>query len=212
MVSHFDTDHCGGLLYLLEKIKVKNVIIGKQFENSENLEKFKEIIKDKKINVRVVEAGDKINIEKDTYFDVFWPDTKNEIQENSINNNALVCKLNYKDFSLLFTGDIEEEAEKVLVSKYKGKNDLKSKVLKVAHHGSNSSSIQEFLELVKPKIALIGVGENNKYGHPGEEVIERLKNIGSKIYRTDEMGEIEVTINNAKDIKINITKNSYIKK
>ena len=71
---------------------------------------------------------------------------------------------------------------------------LNSKVLKVAHHGSKTSTCQSFIEAVKPKIALIGIGENNKFGHPNDIVIERLEKIGSKIYRTDQMGEIMLSI------------------
>lgn len=177
MLSHFDQDHVGGILSVLEELKVKNVIIGKQFEDSENLQEFLEIVNEKNIKVNVVEAGSRIHIEKNLYFDVLWPSSNQEISENSINNNALVCKLNYKNFTMLFTGDIEEEAEKVLVSKYGGTDILKSAVLKVAHHGSKSSSIEEFLNLVQPRIALIGVGENNLYGHPNSNVLARLTNL-----------------------------------
>lgn len=167
----------GGILYLLQEIKVKNVIIGKQFEDCENLQEFLKIVNLKNISVRMVEAGTRISIERNLYFDVLWPDSGQAISENSINNNALVCKLYYKNFTMLFTGDIEEEAEKILVSQYAGTNILKSTVLKVAHHGSNSSSIEEFLDFVQPKITVIGVGENNLYGHPSNEVIERLENL-----------------------------------
>lgn len=78
---------------------------------------------------------------------------------------------------MLFTGDIEEVAEKQIILNYKNSKILNSTVLKVAHHGSKTSSIKEFLELVKPKIALIGVGENNKFGHPNEDVINRLEEL-----------------------------------
>ena len=125
----------------------------------------------------MVEAQNKINIENNLYFDILWPNSKQVVQKNSINNNALVCKLNYKGFSMLFTGDIEEETEELLISKYKNNSILSSTVLKVGHHGSKSSSTQEFLELIKPKISLIGVGKNNNFGHPNEEVIKRLKNL-----------------------------------
>lgn len=165
----------------MENIKVKNVIIGKQFEYSENLQKVLKIMKEKKINLKVVEAGNRINIEKNLYFDVFWPDSSNMISENAINNNALVCKLYYKNFSILFTGDIEEEAEKLIFKSYENNQDkLKTTVLKVAHHGSNTSSIEKILEAVSPQSALIGVGKNNKYGHPNDEVIERLEDLRSK--------------------------------
>lgn len=164
----------------MQEIKVENVIISKQPENSNNLKEFLEIVEEKNINVIVANMGDKILIEENLYFYVLWPDSSNFISENSLNNNSMVCKLVYKDFSMLFTGDIEEIAEKELVSKYAGTDVLKSTVLKVAHHGSKSSSYIDFLQCVLSDIAVIGVGENNLYGHPSEEVIERLNSLRSE--------------------------------
>ena len=112
-----------------------------------------------------------------------------------INNNALVCKLNYKNFSMLFTGDIEEEAENVLIYKYEANDILKSTLLKVPHHGSKSSSTEDFIKAVMPEIALIGVGKDNSFGHPSDGTIERLNKIKCKILRTDKMGEIELFVN-----------------
>lgn len=156
--SHFDSDHCQGLIYVMEKLKVKNIIIGKQYEKSDNYEEFKKIAENKKIKVKVVKAGDKIEIEKDLDIFVLWPNDKELIEENPLNNNSLVCKLIYKNFSMLFTGDIEEIAEKEILRKYNNNLSLlKSTVLKVAHHGSKTSSCIDFLNAVKPKIALIGV-------------------------------------------------------
>lgn len=166
-----------GLLTVMEELKVKNVIIGKQFQVSENYQKLLKIIKEKKVRLHVVEAGQRINIENKVYFDILWPDSRNKITDNILNNNSIVCKLNYCNFSMLFTGDIEEMAEKAILHKYKDINILKSTVMKVAHHGSKSSSIQEFLDEVRPKIALIGVGANNTFGHPNSEVLERLERL-----------------------------------
>jgi len=157
----------------MEKLKVENVIIGKQFEDSENYHKFKKIVNEKKIKVYVVEVGHRVNIEKNIYFDVLWPDSRNIINENILNNNSLVCKLSYRSFSMIFTGDIEEIAEKKIVQKVDDRL-LSADILKVAHHGSKTSSTQEFIQEVKPKITLIGVGENNKFGHPNSNVIEIL--------------------------------------
>lgn len=178
----------GGILYVLEKLKVDNILIGKQFVESANYIEFLKITKNK--NIKTLVAGEKIKLTNTVQIDVLWPDKNSKITENSINNNALVFKLDTNEKTILFTGDIEEETEKVLVQKYKNTNTLKSDILKVAHHGSKSSSIQEFLDLVKPKIALIGVGEDNKYGHPDNNTIRKLENINCKIYRTDKMGEI----------------------
>ena len=178
IISHFDFDHIGGLLYVMNKMKVKNVIISKQPEESVNYKNFIKIIKDKKINLIIVNAGDRLKISNDVYFDIFWPNSDEFISENALNNNSIVCKLNYKTFSMLFTGDIEEIAEKRILEKYKNNLDLlKADILKIAHHGSKSSTTQEFLNAVKPQKALIGVGKNNKFGHPSNIVIERLENL-----------------------------------
>lgn len=81
---------------------------------------------------------------------------------------------------MLFTGDVEKVAEKQIISNYKNSRILDSTVLKVGHHGSKTSSIQEFIDAVKPKIALIGVGKNNTFGHPNKDVIDRLQNLRCK--------------------------------
>jgi len=177
IISHFDTDHVGGILTVMEKLKVNTVVISKQGEYSDNYQKFKKIVKEKNIKVLVAEKGDTIKIEKDLFFDILWPDNTKIISENVLNNNSIVCKLHYKNLSILFTGDIEEIAEEQILQEYKDNLDiLKSTVLKVAHHGSKTSSIQRFIEAVKPNIALIGVGAKNTFGHPNDEVIERLEN------------------------------------
>ncbi len=187
----------------MQEIKVNNIIIGKQYKSSENYEEFIKIVKEKKINVKIVEGGEKVSIEDNLYFDIIWPFSDNMISDNSINNNSLVCKLNYKNYSMLFTGDIEAIAEKAILKKYsKNLNILKSDILKVAHHGSKTSSITEFIEKIKPKYAIIGVGEDNKFGHPSDSTIQNLEKANIRIYRTDKMGEIEIKTN-GKEIKIN---------
>ena len=188
----------------MRELKVKNVIVGKQVEKSENLQAFIDIVNKKKIKVNVLgKTPINIQIEKDIYLDFLWPDSSNLIEENGLNNNSICFKLLYNDFLILFTGDIEEIAEMKLIEKYKEKiSILNSTVLKTAHHGSKTSSTQEFLEAVKPKIALIGVKENNKFGHPNEEVLERLKKSGALILRTDKMGEIKITVDVNGRIKI----------
>ena len=182
IVSHFDSDHVGGLLTVMEELKVGTVIISKQGEDSENYKKFKQIIKTKKIKLIVVGATSSrpqiLKIEKNLYFDILWPNDSKLITENVLNNNSIVCKLHYTNFSMLFTGDIEEIAEKQILEEYKNNiSILNSTILKVAHHGSKTSSIKEFIEAVKPQLALIGVGENNKFGHPNDEIIKRLQSL-----------------------------------
>ena len=201
VISHFDTDHCGGILYLMEHLKVKNIIISKQGKESSNYNKFKNIVLDKGISVIFVKKGDKIKIDNETYMDVLFP-SNNLISDNILNNNSIVTKICYNNFSILFTGDVEEIAENEICRKYNTTNKLKANILKVAHHGSKTSSTAEFIKMVKPQIALIGVGEKNKFGHPNDGVIQRLKNMNTKIYRTDKMGEIVIQINNIGEVKI----------
>ena len=191
----------GGIIHILENIKVKNIIISKQKQNNEYLEKVLDIAKNKNINLVIVEAGDKIKLDSSSYFDILWPST-NLVEENSTNNNSIVANLVFNDFKILFTGDIEQIAEEAIIKKYKGTNKLKSSILKVGHHGSKTSTTEEFLNLVNPQIVLIGVGKDNKFNHPNVEIIERLQKNGRKIYRTDQNGEVKIIVDRKMGIKI----------
>ena len=130
-ISHFDQDHVGGLFTVMRELKVKTVIISKQGEVSENYEEFKKIVNEKKIKVIVVKSGDEIQVEKYLKIKILWP-KEEQIGENILNNNSIVAKLYYKNFSMLFTGDIEAIAEKQILEEYKGRLQvLDSTVLKV---------------------------------------------------------------------------------
>lgn len=173
-------------------MNVKNIIIGIQKEENDNINKLINIINDKNINVITVNQGDRIDIENNLYIDVLWPNKENLIDENSINNNSIVCKIVYNDFSILFTGDIEKIAEKEILKN--SEIDLNAIILKAAHHGSNTSTTQEFLGKVNPQVILIEVGKNNKFGHPSPEILKRFEEFGAKVYRTDLDGEIIIKV------------------
>ena len=200
IISHFDSDHCGEIKDVLENLKVKKLIISKQIKKSEECNEIIEIAKIRKIQIIFVEAGMELKIERNLSFFILWPENNKQITENPLNNNSIVTKLIYNKFQMLFTGDIEQIAEERLVSKYD--QELKANILKVAHHGSKTSSTEEFINKVQPKIALIGVGKNNNYGHPNNEVIKRLTTYGAKIYRTDENGEVSIMVNSEGNIRI----------
>ena len=188
MLSHFDADHCQGAIFLLKNMKVKNLIISIQPENSEFYEEITNICRQKNTNIMYVKKGNKFKI-ANLAIKILHPNN-NFIAENTLNNNALVCKINYYNFKMLFTGDIEKIAESQLLDE-----ELSADILKVGHHGSKTSTTQEFLNKVNPQIALIGVGENNKFGHPNDDVIKWLQDKGIKIFRTDLNGEINININ-----------------
>lgn len=178
IISHFDQDHVGGILSVLKELKVEKIIIGKQGEASEQYNEFCNIIKEKGIPIFMVKRGDVINVEKNVKIKILFPEN-DLILDNILNNNSLVAKLEYKDFKMLFTGDIEDVAEQHLMKIYKN-DELKANILKVAHHGSKTSTSEEFLKVVLPQIALIGVGENNKFGHPSSEVLNRFEELRCK--------------------------------
>ena len=191
LISHFDTDHCGGILTIMEKVKVKNIIISEQAEHSENYERFKKLMIHKKIRLIEVKKGDKIKIGRYSEFKILFP-TSRLLSENPLNNNSIVTQFNYNNFKMLFTGDIEKLAEQQILKTEKA--EIRADILKVAHHGSKTSSIPEFIKAVRPRIALIGVGKNNTFGHPNQQTIKNLENIKCRIYRTDLQGEIIIKI------------------
>ena len=194
-ISHFDTDHYGGLLYLMENIRIKTLIFLEQTKESQEYQEVIEIVNQNKIKVQTLKAGDRIELEDDIIIEVLYP--TNEKFEDQ-NNNSMVLKLNYGKFKMLFTGDIEQKAEKMLLEQ---KIDVSATILKIAHHGSKSSTREEFLKKVNPRIALIGVGKNN-FGHPSEEILNRLKKYKIMTYRTDKNGEICIIVNKRGKIEI----------
>ena len=167
-LSHGHSDHTNALTVVIDRYKVEN-IYSSYYDNTSELAELK-----KKYNIKLLKEGNNIKY-KDLNINILGPlkSYKNE------NDNSLVMMVNYDDFRVLFTGDIEEEAEKDLVVKYK--NSLKADVLKVAHHGSKTSSNATFLSYVNPKYYLISVGKNNSYNFPNNQYLLQL----SKIYRTD---------------------------
>ena len=129
MISHFDTDHAFGCVKILEELKVSNLLVTEQIEENDLYRKIIAISKKKKTNIIYLKAGNSVNIDG-IKVTILHPQ-KELMQNNGMNNNSMVCKIQYKSFSMLFTGDIEEEAEKLILSK---KINLKADVLKVAHH------------------------------------------------------------------------------
>ena len=206
IVSHFDSDHCQGLNFVMENMKVKNAIISSLGQESNEYDTFINLAQKQETNLIYVKKGDIIKI-GDCTIKILFPDNE-PITDNEKNNNALVFKFMWKNISILFTGDIEEKAENKILNLYEENlEELQSTILKVAHHGSKTSTTKAFLEAVKPQIALVGVGEDNNFGHPNSGVIERLESIGCKIYRTDKCGEISFKFKNQISVSTKISSN-----
>lgn len=192
-LSHFDNDHIGSIIDVVKEFDVKRIYCSYY---SDEL----------KIDAKIVsylyplKAFDKLSIEG-INIDVLGPckDYQNE------NANSLVLKILINNYSFLFTGDIDTEVEKDLIENYG--NKLESDVLKVPHHGSNTSSSVEFINKIDPTYSVISVSEHNYYGLPNKEVVERV-DLASKLYLTKTNGNICFVINK-NGLKIKTYKNAY---
>ena len=186
-VSHNDTDHIKGIIEIVDKIKIKNLFLPINNSTDENYETLLTKAKAENIPIHFVKSGDKLNLGKDLSFDILHPNIN--FLNNEDNNNSIVLKLTYKNNSMLFTGDVEKEGENFMLD---NNLDLLADILKVSHHGSKTSSTQNFIDSVKPKDALISCKENNKYNHPSEETLKTLNENNINIYRTDKNKAITI--------------------
>lgn len=183
ILTHGDEDHVGGMKGILASVHVKEVVYGKnsKYEANER-ELFSELYK-QNVKLTFVSEGVKWKEGKCT-FHVLGPVGN----EQNINDRSIILYTSLGKVRWLFMGDAEKDSEEKLVKRYP---NLDADVLKVGHHGSKTSTTNELLQTVNPKVALISVGRNNSYGHPHAEVIARLKERKVKIYRTDRTGAIQ---------------------
>lgn len=221
IVTHSDTDHISGLMEIMEgeDITVKCLVLPDTTERNEAYLKLENLAKDKTVAIWYVISGDEF-IEGNFNMTVLHPPV--EYQPASNNDYSTVLSVNYGEFDMLLTGDIEEKGERELIKYLAGQNNVDNKrhnltynngeydndkhnmdnvieliktdhdVLKVAHHGSKNSTSQELLSIIKPELSLISCGKDNRYGHPHAELLERLDDIGSDVVITYESGAITI--------------------
>lgn len=184
VATHPDADHIGGLIPVLDNMTIEQFYDSGKVHTSQTFEEMLTRIDEKNIPYHVPKIGDDIEFDKDVNVKVL-----NANDQATDNNDAsIVLKMTYGNVSFLLTGDAGVALEKEMLQ-----YDVKATVLKAGHHGSNTSSSEEFIQAVKPKVAILSYGEDNKYGHPHAEVVDRLQAIGSKIYATADLGTITVS-------------------
>jgi len=187
VLSHPHADHLTGLVEVLRRYKVQEIWESGVEYPSATYDEWKKLITQNNIPDKFVAAGDEKDIGS-IKFKVLYPlsSEKNKTIDN-LNNASLINRLDYGQFSALFLGDAEKPVQSQIAAQMQ-----QVTVLKMAHHGSENGTLEDFLKVVRPSIAVIEVGKDNKYGHPAASTINLLKNLAIRIYRTDQNGTIEI--------------------
>lgn len=189
-LTHAHQDHVGGLLAILENFGVARLWIGREV-SSAALMKLEELAHERKIPIEHELRGKSFRWDG-VDGDFLWPEiAPEEVAASAKNNDSLVLRLHYGGQTLLLPGDAEKQVEREILSE-NGAEAMRADVLKIGHHGSKNSTTPEFLAAVQPRVGIISAGEDNPYGHPSPELLERLENAGVRILRTDRDGGVRV--------------------
>jgi beta-lactamase superfamily II metal-dependent hydrolase len=209
VATHPHADHIGGLSDVIKNVDVGQVFDSGQVHATQTFEDFLDSINTKQIPLKSVRKGDSINIDPTVKIDVLNPPASlpyGASNEAEFNDNSVVLKLTYGEFSVLLTGDMQETNEERLV--FENATALDAEVLKAGHHGSRTSSSSPFLNAVTPKVVIITLGAGNTYGHPHQEALDMISSAGTEqLFRTDIDGTITLTANGGSEYSI-VTENS----
>lgn len=200
VLTHPDADHIGNADYVIDNYDVKNIILTDHASTSKTYERMLDAIERSSANVIEAEAGYQFSIGALTNTIIAPNDDYDDPNEMSV-----VIKATYGTTSVMLTGDAEVESEEDTVKKWDA-SSLESDILKVGHHGSKTSTTDEFLDAVDPDIAVISCGLDNKYGHPHDETIQKLEEKGIEIYRTDLHGSIVFKTDGQKFVLVEFVK------
>lgn len=199
IATHPHEDHMGGLPAVIDALEIKSVYMPRASSNTRIFEKLLTSIQNKGLTVTTAKAGVNILSIPDLQIDVVAP--VSDAYDN-LNDYSAVVKMVFRNNSFLFTGDAETVSENQIT------DGIKADVLKVGHHGSDTSTSVSFLEKVNPSIAIISCGKDNSYGHPSDTVLGKLSAAGVDVYRTDAVGSIIVT-SDGDNIKVDKAPTSY---
>ncbi|PRR81314.1 ComEC/Rec2 family competence protein [Clostridium vincentii] len=188
IATHPHEDHIGNMADIIKKYEIGAFYAPKVETNTKTFEKMVDALKDKDLKINSIKAGvDSIDLGASTKVSIYSPNTD---KYENLNNYSPIIKIQFGSNSFLFTGDAEKEVEKEVL---KTNADLKADVLKLGHHGSSSSTSEEFLRAVSPSLGIICVGIDNSYGHPTKQTLKLLEDNKIKIFRTDKDGSIIIS-------------------
>ena len=192
IITHPHADHLGGMNAIFKNFKVESIYDDGMPSGTASYKNYLKQIEANKIPYKSLKAGDELNFFDGVKFKVLGPVKKIKDQKGNsdFNNNSIVGRLTYGNFSMMFTGDAEKEEEASILSQ---KGTFKSDVLKVGHHGSRTSTSPDFLKAVAPREAFISCGQGNDYGHPHKVTVDKLNKAKVHIYRTDRDGTVTLT-------------------
>ncbi|GAB6095844.1 DNA internalization-related competence protein ComEC/Rec2 [Desulfatiferula olefinivorans] len=196
VLSHPESDHMNGLLFILEHFSVGEFWFNGPWRPTKSCGRLKEIVERRGIPLRTVQDISEVVDINGVAVRVLWPEAErfSDGDRGDINDASLVVSMAYQGVGFLFPGDITERAEQAMVSRYG--NDLSSRVLCVPHHGSKTSSSDAFLDAVSPEYALISAGYRNRFAMPHQSVLRRLERRNLAVYRTDHHGALILTVKN----------------
>jgi len=187
IATHPHSDHIQGFPLVFDTFEIKNVYAPRVSHTTVAFRNFLQAVEDEGLLIKIATAGVTLPIES---IDAVFVGPTREYAASALNNWSAVLHITHNKQSFIFTGDVERGAELDMINQYGA--SLQSDVLKVSHHGANTSTVQEFLNVARPSIAVISVGRNS-YGHPTQNVLNRLEASGAKIYRTDLHGTVVIT-------------------
>lgn len=193
--THPHEDHIGGMDDVINNIDVNEIMLTKSEYTNSTYEDVLSAAKEHNVKEIYPATGEIFSL-GDAVFTIMAPNRSDYLE---VNNESLVIKMTYGNVSYLFCGDAEIESEYDMVE---NGVDLSADVIKLGHHGSNTSSSQMILKTVKPSYAIISVGKDNSYGHPAAEILNRLKEYGIRYFRTDKEGNI-ISVTDGKNISFN---------
>ena len=187
VITNPDADHIGGLIDILKNYKVGAVFESGTLTDSKLYQNIRAEMKRQNIPDILAKRGMRLDMGSGVFIDILFPDR--DVSEWATNDGSVVAKLTYGKTSIMLTGDAPTKTEKIILSE-NSSAQLASTILKVGHHGSRTASSISFVKAASPQYALISVGKDNTYGHPHQETLDTLAQIGAKILRTDLLGTI----------------------